>query len=248
MSGKSLIKAASVFMAKGSYPFQEDHAICIQEKKIFAVADGFGGPGAGVEAAKQACEATRGFLEKEAGDLEATLPFVLRSYFSLAGNVLFNALIHANRKVLKLNQGKNVNEKGGSSLLAGFMDGDLVALASVGCCSAWLFREGQMRELVIPRTFARLCEPFSTEPREELKAPLMAIGMAEDLEPEIVEYRIKPGDWLLLQTDGITERTRTELLSIKQMKFNYEDAVGKATECLKNGNYQDNASVSLIIF
>ena len=101
------------------------------------------------------------FLFKEAGDRDATLPFVLRSYFSLAGNVLFNALIFANRKVLKLNGKKNVHEKGGASLIAGFMDGDLLALANVGVCSAMLMREGKSQELVVPRSYGKLADPFS---------------------------------------------------------------------------------------
>src|SRR4051812_39855735 len=83
-------RSVSVYTAKGARPAQEDHALALQEKGIVVVADGFGGPMPGAAASKAACEGVRDFLVREAGDLEATLPFVLRSYFSLAGNVLFN--------------------------------------------------------------------------------------------------------------------------------------------------------------
>src|SRR4051812_12232164 len=102
----------AVFSANGARPFQEDHVANVRDKGIFIVADGFGGPVPGAAAAKTACDAVHSYLVKEAGDREATLPFIMRSYYSLAGNVLFNALIHANRKVIKLNQQKNVHDRG----------------------------------------------------------------------------------------------------------------------------------------
>ncbi|MEK6579532.1 MAG: protein phosphatase 2C domain-containing protein [Bdellovibrionota bacterium] len=209
------IRALATFSSRGGRPVQEDYVVGSDQKGLFAIADGFGGPGPGATAAKTACEAVKSFLIKEAGDLEATLPFELRNYFSLAGNVLFNALIHANRKVQKMNHGKPPQERGGASVLAGFVDGSLLALANVGACSAWLIRDNQMVELVIPRTYARLAEPFSTDLREELKCPLIALGMGDHLEPEIFEYRLYPGDWLFFQTDGVPESIRNDLLAAR---------------------------------
>jgi len=242
------IKALSNFTAKGRRPCQEDHVLADQERGIFVVADGFGGPTAGAMASKTACEAVRNFLQKEAGDLEATLPFVLRNYFSLAGNVLFNALIHANRKVSASNKGKNVHERGGASVIAGFIDGDLLALAAVGACTAWLYRDGHAVELVNPRTYGRLSNPVSPESRPEWRVPLMALGMSEDLEPEIFEYRLKHGDCLLLHTDGIGAEMRERIWFIKQNEMNQSVAAETAVRELSAGAYLDNATASLIFF
>src|SRR5262245_46744940 len=107
MTKGTFARSVTVFSNRGSRPAQEDHALVNQDRGVFVIADGFGGPGPGAAAAKTACEAVRVFLQKEAGDEEATMPFVLRSYLSLAGNVLFNALIHANRRVMKINRGKS---------------------------------------------------------------------------------------------------------------------------------------------
>ena len=219
-----------------------------REKGIFVVADGFGGPAAGVSAAKAACEAVHRFLEKEAGDLEATFPFVFRSYFSLAGNVLFNALIFANRKVQSLNQKKGVHERGGASAVAAFMDGDLLALASVGACSAWLLRDGKMSELVVPRTYAKLRDPFSVDPLEQWQVPLMTLGTAEDLEPEIFEYQMKPGDWLLLQSDGLKQEQRQAILGHQLKQLSPEKSLEEVSKLLESSHFTDNASLSLVIF
>jgi serine/threonine protein phosphatase PrpC len=242
------VRASSVFLGKGARPAQEDHALALREKGVFVVADGFGGPVAGAAASKEACEAVRGFLVKEAGDLEATLPFVLRSYFSLAGNVLFNALVHANRKVVAFNKGKNANERGGASVLAAFLDGDLLALAGVGICTGWLLRGGKAIELVTPRSYGKLCDPFAAEAHEQLRIPLMAVGMADDLEPEIFEYRIRPGDWLVLHSDGIGIAERAGVMDIQSKGLTPDLAVLEVSTFLKSVSYVDNTALSLAIF
>ncbi len=249
MRARHSIQALSTFSHPGERPSQEDHLLALQDKGILVLADGFGGASAGAQASKTACEAIRGFLVKEAGDLEATLPFVLRQYYSLAGNVLFNAVIHANQKVFALNKAKNVHEKGGTSLIAAFLDGDLLALANVGCCTAWLFRNGEAVELVIPRTYGRLIDPFHADQVDpNTQVPLIAVGMAEDVEPEISEYRIRSGDWLVLATDGMTPEAREALLALHRSGKSVSDAAREASSLLKSFRYTDNASVSLAFF
>ncbi len=243
----SQLRAASIFLGKGQRPGQEDFAVADRSKGIFIVADGFGGPIPGALAAKSACEAVRGFLFKQAGDLEATLPFVLRTYFSLAGNVLFNALIYANQKLNSLNLNKGVNERGGASVVAGFIDGNLLALANVGTCSAWMLRSGRAVELVVPRNFGYMVDPFSVDGADEFSAPLIALGMTEDLEPEVFEYRIQPGDWILLHSDGILTEVRQQILQIQQIQLEPDQAIQKAMRLLNNISYIDNAAISLII-
>ncbi|MGK5082906.1 hypothetical protein WDW37_06345 [Bdellovibrionota bacterium FG-1] len=242
------IRGVVTFSSKGRRPAQEDHLLSIQDKGIFVVADGFGGPLPGSTAAQTACEAIKGFLIKEAGDLDATLPFELRSYYSLAGNVLFNALIHANRKVKSLNHQKGIHERGGASVLAGYLDGDLLALANVGACTGWLMRQGKIVDLVIPRTYGRLCDPFLTEHREDHQIPLMALGLAEQLEPEIFEYRVRKGDWVVFQTDGLPLALRSELAREQGGELSTEEASERVLVLLGQREYIDNTSVLLVIF
>ena len=48
----------------------------------------------------------------------------------------------------------------------------------------------------------------------------MALGMAEDLEPEIFEYRIRAGDWLVLFSDGVISSFFGQLAFIQQKQLN----------------------------
>jgi serine/threonine protein phosphatase PrpC len=243
------IKAHTLFSSNGTRGFQEDFGIALKERGIFVVADGFGGPTYGTQASKTACESVQRFLVKEAGDLDATLPFVLRPYFSLAGNVLFNALVFANRKVKKLNVGKEVHERGGASVIAGYMDGDLLAVANVGACSATLFRKGQMVDLVIPRTYGRLRDPFMMEATTaDQGIPLMAMGMVEELEPEIFEYRVCEGDAVLFYSDGLTLGHRQSLLGIHGVSNDAAETLHKMNQYLEQAGSDDNISLSLAIY
>lgn len=237
-----VLRTMTLFSTKGDSGVQEDFVLARKERGLFVVADGFGGEG-GIRAARTACESVLGFLEKEAGDLDATLPFVLRRYYSLAGNVLFNALIHANRKVIAGNKGLTANGRGGASVLAAFLDEDLFALANVGGCTAWLLREGKITELVVPRTYARLVDPFAVDPHLDFAVPLMAMGMTEDLEPEIVEFRVRSGDWLFIQTDGIRGEIREEFqrLQVESPTFDPE-------EFIKARTFQENATFAFLRF
>jgi serine/threonine protein phosphatase PrpC len=251
MIQNKLIQSAIPILSKGTRLIQEDVATVSIDKGVFAVADGFGGGEVGCEAAQTASDALREFLEKEAGDLEATLPFVLRSYYSLPANVLFNALIYANRKILELNHDKNIHEKGGTSLLAAFVDADLIALASVGSCSAWLLREGVGKEIVRAKSYGRFLDPCLVERTDAFAVPLAALGMVEDLEPEITEVRFKPRDWLLLHTDGLTEEM---LNSITQSQLDLglspvtQDRLQILQVQIQKTAHGDNCAISLICF
>ena len=53
---KPVLHKLSTFLAQGEYPCQEDHILVDRDRGIFVVADGFGGPSSGHQAAKLSCE------------------------------------------------------------------------------------------------------------------------------------------------------------------------------------------------
>ncbi len=246
-AGIAQVKQITEFSSPGGRPDQEDFALADRAKQIFAVADGFGGRGPGLEASRVACESVRSFLFKEAGDLDATLPFEIRPYFSLVGNVLFNSLIHANRALGKLNKGRSLNARGGASVVAGFVDDGLLALAGVGAAEAWLFRGGQSSQLIKPQTYGSLRDPFGAGTHAAGSAPLRALGMADSLEPELVEVRLQPGDWLLLHTDGLGASYRMELSGIQASGGRPEEAEAWVQAC-RSKNFAENVAFVLACF
>jgi serine/threonine protein phosphatase PrpC len=207
------LKYAEGFQIQGQVSVQEDYFEINPERGIFIIADGFGG-GAGREAAELVTKSVRKFLEQEAGDLDATLPFELRPYYSLAGNVLFNAISYANQNLLKANEGLSYLESGGASLLAGYLEGRLLALANVGVNRLHLKRGSQVKEIVSPRSLLRQVNPMDEEGTGD-QVPLMSFGTVKRLEPEISEFEVRPGDQLYFQTAGVNTTFRKTLFTLE---------------------------------
>lgn len=250
------MQAVTLFSSQGGRPGLESQVLVQEDRGIFILADGFGGPGPGLHAAKMACEAVKGFLFKEAGDQDATFPFELRSYFSLAGNVLFNSLLHANQKLMALNHGKSVHEKGGAAVLAGYIDEGLLALANVGNCTAWLIREGRAFEMTEPRSYGRMLDPFQRDVPEDERVPLMALGISSDLEPEICEFRIQKGDWVFIHTEGLPWGLRERIFDIQREQLMgaltpnsvSQLSCQKVFDLLNESRFDSDISASLVVF
>ena len=249
------LKGLAQYSQSGNRSIQEDFIQCDPEKGVFIVADGFGGGSSGAGAAQKVCESIRKFLFKEGQDEDATLPFILRQYFSLVGNVLFNAVLYANQVLYQLNQGKNIHEKGGASAIAAYLDDDLLAIAHVGSCLGWMVRGDQIAPLVIPRTYGQLLHPHHSESvgDEDHQIPLMAYGMYQDLEPEILEYQLRSGDWVVFASDGFLGQSDgrdflSEILRIKKADLVPEESVKRFNSIVKEFKTEDNASISLLIF
>jgi serine/threonine protein phosphatase PrpC len=239
------IRAIEGLQIQGSSPLQEDYLELNSDRGIFILADGFGGS-SGVDAAHTAVKCARQFMEQEAGDLDATLPFEIRSYFSLAGNVLFNAIAFANRKVNEKNHNQTWSESGGASLLAAYLEGNLFSFANVGCCSVYLKRGGKVKEIVTSRSWARQVDPFAGDvPGSSI--PLMSLGTAKQLEPEITEMLVLPEDQILIQTSGVNEQFRKQLFqtnSIEQVRDWFEMLVAEEQQL----GAQQNTSLVWIQF
>ncbi len=199
------------FQVQGNAPIQEDTVLVNADRKVWIVGDGFGGS-AGKAAAEHVAKYLAEFIEQESGDLDATLPFEIRRYFSLAGNVLYNAVAYANRKWNDKMGEKLWQESGGASALAVFVEGTRMAFASVGACRIFLYRNGKVQRLNSPKSLASWISPSGDYEGTDYELPLMSFGTVNQLEPEIGELKLQVGDQILLETSGVNDIIRTELL------------------------------------
>ena len=243
VKAKLPIQSVEGFQAQGKALLQEDYFEINPDRGIFLLADGFGGS-AGRSASEFCVKSVRQFLEQEAGDLDATLPFELRPYYSLAGNILFNAVSFANQKMIQKFKGKSWMESGGASMIAGYLEGKLLALANVGACTVYLYRNGKMKELVTPKTLARQTNPFDDEAQEagstQRFVPLMSFGTSRQLEPEITEVEVRPGDQLCFHTPGLSQGQREGVFQLNSSQ--------KLSQFIDSQSFSANSSVIWVSF
>lgn len=179
----------------------EDAVLAVPEHRLFGIADGFGGSGAGDAAAKSCLADVREFVENGLGDSEVTLPFVYRSDYAAGANLVFNAFLHANHRLHAANKERPLNARAGASALFALFTGRHVTLANAGACGAFLARKGRAIELVKPRTYNAYRAATHWNPQWAF--PMTALGLGSDVEPEIFELRIEPGDVVVMATDGV---------------------------------------------
>jgi PPM family protein phosphatase len=167
-----------------------DHAL------VLAVADGMGGTLGGGEAATAALAA---FLDR----LDGSAPLTL--------DALRDAVGAAHQRVRALApDGVPVALRAGTTLTAAVATGPRLHLAHIGDSSCWLVRRGRLRRLTEVHTHAAALVAAGAVERgsaaERRLGGLLTrfLGMPGAVGAQLVTVRVRPGDRLLVATDGVT--------------------------------------------
>lgn len=183
---------------QGTWPVQEDGFFADPLAGTFAVADGFGGRGAGDMAAKAALQEAR--AKKAEGEGRELSPG------QRAQREIF---FRAHRAIAARNQRVGANARGGCSMaMATVSAAAFVDLTQCGACAVLLVRAGSVRPLLLPQA----------SPREEFQPllPSQALGLGDVAAPETRAFQGRPGDVLLLLSGGVeweAESFRSEALA-----------------------------------
>jgi serine/threonine protein phosphatase PrpC len=236
-------------------PLNEDAYLAVPARQLFGVADGFGGAGIGDAAAKKCLENVKYFVEHGLGDSEVTLPFIYRTYYTAGANLIFNAFLYANQQLFIENKTKSLNSRGGASVMFAFFEGRHMTLANAGLCGAFLLRRGRAQPLIKPRSYNALKGGFQGSWNPKWAFPLMAMGQAMDLEPEIIELKVERGDVILMATDGVyprlTEEDFSECYSMLKKKDTLDVAIQQQNQRIveltqHKGNTDNLALITLV--
>ncbi len=199
---------------QGTWPVQEDGFYADPVRGLFAVADGFGGRGGGDLAAKEALLSFRAERElPTTGDFPPELKRQ-RAAFAAAQT----AIETRNAKAAV---------KGAASLVALQIFPNFLAISQCGTCSAFLFRQGNLRPLLLPQA----------PPRQEFQ-PLLAdhaLGLSEPL----VESRWlphEPADVLLLASGGVEWEQSAPFLAALSAHMPGENLAPIAQQLLENAS------------
>lgn len=204
--------------------------------QLFMVIDGFGGSNIGDRTAMASKDYIKRFFGKIARDPDSTLPFFFSPKYLLETNALINAFRGAHEQVTKENQARSMNNRGGASVIALALSETMASIVATGNCQALLARKEHLFTQMLPDSFAN--------------APMSGIGLFEDFHYQAVEFKILPGDSLLLLTDGAYQRCDLAEMQeiLKKHPANEKAFIKEIFQYANDRGNLDNQSVMILQF
>ncbi|MEM4409778.1 MAG: protein phosphatase 2C domain-containing protein [Candidatus Caldarchaeum sp.] len=219
-------------------PIQEGDKLGL--RAVMIVADGMGGHALGELASQTAVKAfTERFFEalaRQPGKME---------------HALHNALDDANSAVYQLAQ-ERAKGRPGTTLTALVLSDDSFYIAHVGDSRAYLFRDGQLRQLTTDHTWvAQEVAEGRLRPGEAQNSSFrnyltLALGSKPTVEAEILAGGLKEGDLFLLCSDGLTVHLGDqELAALLSRSPNLQETSSLMVTLANDRGGHDNVTVIL---
>ncbi len=239
----------------------------LEESALVLLADGMGGYEAGEIAAALAIQSLRENLlqqspfralagdspfpsEPSRGGESSPAPFDVEA----CKQILMAALKDANKHVFAASRSGAGRQGMGCTAEAVFVNGQHVVVGHVGDSRTYHLHEGRLIQLTRDHTLVgRFVELGMLTPEEAETHPRrnelqQAIGGQPDVEPGLYHGRMKPGDWVVVCSDGVTNHVTP--IDLKEMLQSEAQSAEMAARRLINlvniEGATDNATVVVI--
>ena len=202
---------------------------------LLVVADGMGGHKAGDFASKYTVKVLHEELEKT----------VLKK----PEEILKEIVITANHELIKAAQSDVKLEGMGTTLVVATVIGNTLYFSNVGDSRLYLIND-KIKQISkdhsLVEEMVRLGGIKAEEARNHPDKNIItrAIGVKEDVEPDIYEYRLKKGDMILMCTDGLSNMVEDEdMFNIVKGSRDVVEAVQMLIEKANSNGGRDNIGV-----
>ena len=194
----------------------EDSFAISDDQTLLIVADGMGGHAAGEVASRLAVESIERHISGSDPRKEPTVPASFRSPSGDEAGLppparrVLNAIRLANQEIVRSVRKDSSMRGMGTTVVIALIHGSRAFIGSVGDSRAYLVRDGTLRQLTSDHTLVneqvRAGALSTQEARRHPARNILtrAVGSQEDVEPDLVEQDLRPGDMLLLCSDGLT--------------------------------------------
>src|SRR5262245_62857119 len=187
----------------------EDCFAVVPEDHLFVVADGMGGHAAGEVASRLAVSASADFIAWTRKDSEITLPFEFDTSMSMEGNRLKTAIRLANQRILDTIAHKKDLEGMGTTLVGAIVVNSRCSVAHVGDSRAYLIRDGSITQITSDHSWVNEQVKLGFLTRHDASrhpfrnVVTRALGSKDDVVVDVAEQDVRPGDVVLLCSDGL---------------------------------------------
>lgn len=190
---------------RGRRPTNEDAHVVDLDHGLFVVADGMGGYEGGEVASRLVVHTLHDFFVENDLDGEVTWPWGIDTDRGFVENLVTVGIRLANVEVVRRRRGRLAQM--GSTVVAVALEGDRLVVAHVGDSRIYRLRAGALEPLTRDHSFVEQLRQMGVVERPEGMGHIItkAIGFAEDAEPDLRVEAVRPGDAILLCSDGLTD-------------------------------------------
>jgi len=239
-----VLKAFSITDVGKKRQLNED-SVCVRESVIgalpnfFVVADGMGGHKAGDRASAET--------------VEIMLSSIRESRETDPRTVLRGALEAANLKVFQDAGSSEELEGMGTTVVAATIDQNKLLAMNVGDSRLYLVSGNEIRQVTVDHSLVEELVRKGVLAREKARNHpkkniiTRAVGVTAEVEPDFFEVDLKPGDKILLCSDGLSNMLEDEELKrIASCEGSLEKKVRLLVDEANENGGKDNISVILI--
>lgn len=208
-----------------------------EEGLLLAVADGMGGMNAGEVAASMAVEELPSLLQEESRRLTEA-------------ERIANALKSVNADILRAGREHPERRGMGAAITAALIHHSHATIGQVGDTRAYLVRGDRITQLTRDQSLVQsMIDAGLLEPEKAADFPYrnminQALGAQDDLEPDLVEIDLEPDDYLVLCTDGLSNKVSSEdIREALNGPGTLYDACSKMVELARQRGGEDNITV-----
>jgi len=220
---------------------------------IFVVCDGMGGQAAGEVASKMAVDVMlRYFREAHNGNGFHSNGNSLTSPSPIAKS-LANALRLANQTIFAAGESEAGRMRMGSTAVAAVVRGHSLAIGHVGDSRIYLVRQGSIQQLTQDHSLVMEQVRMGLMSNEEASTSAMqnvilrALGTEAEVQPDVEDLIVMPGDTLLMTSDGLTRLVNDdEILNIIVDSPSLQQACNQLVQAAKHNGGDDNITCLLL--
>ena len=192
----------------------EDDFLVDPDLGLLVVADGMGGHSSGEVASDLATKTIGDFARQMLGGEKTLVPEGGDPNLSVRARQLEYFVKTANTLIYEKGRAFPADAGMGTTVVAVLADSRSLAVAHVGDSRLYLFRDGALTQLtedhsLVADQVRRGLITSEDAARSELQNILTrALGAEKDVQVDVAEHAVRPGDVILLATDGLTKMVR----------------------------------------
>jgi serine/threonine protein phosphatase PrpC len=233
----------------------EDSFQILESHNLYVLSDGMGGEAHGEVASALAVETVVKYCTGDKQDSDVTLIGATPDNFSEKTRRLQNAVRQANLNIFESAKQNPAQRGMGATVTTVWATTERLSIAHVGDSRAYLLRTGNLQQLTSDHSLVAeqvrrgIITPQQAEESEMQSVLLRALGANPEVEVDIDEVGVFPGDVLLLCSDGLTRMvTEPEIAGTLQAETRPAAAAQKLVDLANGNGGMDNITVIVVRF